>query len=192
VGGGFYCFNNNLTSLSGCPENVGGGFYCSNNNLTSLSGCPKTYENMFDCFLKKGFIFADNILTKMISKRKKGDVFVYKTCKIATTEFVYIAANNEGKFAHGNSVKEAVEELLFKTTERDVEEYKNMPLSTEKTPQEWAFIYRAITGACRLGVKSFMDSKSLKKKYTLEEILVETKERYQGKAFKQVTTGGKQ
>ena len=36
VTGYFYCINNQLTSLKGCPETVDGLFYCSNNQLTSL------------------------------------------------------------------------------------------------------------------------------------------------------------
>ncbi len=35
VGGGFYCSNNNLTSLEGGPREVGGGFYCGSNNFKS-------------------------------------------------------------------------------------------------------------------------------------------------------------
>ena len=31
VGGDFYCYDNELTSLSGCPHKVGGNFDCSNN-----------------------------------------------------------------------------------------------------------------------------------------------------------------
>src|SRR5690554_5879594 len=31
VGGGFYCYRNELTSLEGAPEKVGGNFYCDNN-----------------------------------------------------------------------------------------------------------------------------------------------------------------
>ena len=34
VGGGFFCNNNKLTSLEGCPINVGDFFYCSYNNLS--------------------------------------------------------------------------------------------------------------------------------------------------------------
>src|SRR5271157_5444802 len=35
----FYCSDNQLTSLVGCPSNVGGYFSCSRNQLTSLVGC---------------------------------------------------------------------------------------------------------------------------------------------------------
>jgi hypothetical protein len=40
VGGDFYCNNNKLTSLEGCPIYVGGSFHCSHNQLTSLKYCP--------------------------------------------------------------------------------------------------------------------------------------------------------
>ena len=40
VSGKFYCANNNLTSLEGCPTHVGGIFYCHCNELKSLEGCP--------------------------------------------------------------------------------------------------------------------------------------------------------
>ena len=33
VGGGFWCHNNNLVSLEGCPSSVGGGFWCSKNKV---------------------------------------------------------------------------------------------------------------------------------------------------------------
>jgi hypothetical protein len=49
VSGHFWCFNNNLTSLEGCPERVGGYFSCSSNNLTSLEGCPKWVGSDFYC-----------------------------------------------------------------------------------------------------------------------------------------------
>ena len=40
VTGRFFCNDNKLTSLEGCPEEVGGDFYCHSNNLCSLEGCP--------------------------------------------------------------------------------------------------------------------------------------------------------
>jgi hypothetical protein len=49
VGGGFYCDNNKLTSLEGCPKSVCGDFYCHSNRLTSLEGCPKSVGGGFYC-----------------------------------------------------------------------------------------------------------------------------------------------
>ena len=40
VSGYFYCSENLLTTLEGCPTSVGGGFDCSWNQLTTLEGCP--------------------------------------------------------------------------------------------------------------------------------------------------------
>ena len=42
---------------------------------------------------------------------------------------------------------------------RDVEQYRDMPPTTRKTPQEWAVVYRRVTGACRFGTEDFMARK---------------------------------
>ncbi len=49
VHGGFYCANNYLISLEGCPYEVGGDFNCHGNQLTSLDGCPSYICDGFDC-----------------------------------------------------------------------------------------------------------------------------------------------
>ena len=50
VSGDFFCYDNQLTSLEGAPNNVGGGFYCSNNQLISLEGAPNNVGDSFDCY----------------------------------------------------------------------------------------------------------------------------------------------
>jgi aspartate carbamoyltransferase regulatory subunit len=57
VGGYFDCYNNQLTSLVGCPESVGGYFRCNNNQLISLDGTPKSVDGDFYC--------ANNQLTSL-------------------------------------------------------------------------------------------------------------------------------
>jgi len=49
VDGNFFCTDNYLTTLVGCPKEVTGSFYCSDNELTSLKGCPITVGRDFDC-----------------------------------------------------------------------------------------------------------------------------------------------
>ena len=49
VGGNFYCHNNQLTSLEGCPQSVGGDFYCNDNQLTTLEGSPREVGRHFNC-----------------------------------------------------------------------------------------------------------------------------------------------
>ena len=186
VGGNFYCSYNNLTSLEGAPENIGGNFYCSGNKLTSLDGAPNKWQPMFDEFLSKGFIFADGILTRLKSKKKiSDDLTIYKTEKLGFKEnapIIYVAHDGEN-FAHAKTLEKAVLELKFKTSDRDTSQYDGLSLDTVKTPDEWAIIYRTITGACQEGVDMFMDSKHLKKKYSLREILEETKGAYGGSTF---------
>jgi hypothetical protein len=53
VNGYFYCYNNNLTSLEGSPQEVSGWFDCSNNKLTSLEGSPQEVGGYFDCSYNK-------------------------------------------------------------------------------------------------------------------------------------------
>ena len=53
VGGNFACSHNQLTSLLGCPREVGGYFDCGNNQLTSLEGCPNEVVGSFDCCLNQ-------------------------------------------------------------------------------------------------------------------------------------------
>ncbi len=49
VEGGFYCENNQLTTLEGAPQEVGGSFDCENSQLTSLEGAPQKVEGYFSC-----------------------------------------------------------------------------------------------------------------------------------------------
>ena len=49
VSGDFWCGDNNLTSLKGCPRWIGGGFSCSDNQLTSLEFSPDYVGGYFNC-----------------------------------------------------------------------------------------------------------------------------------------------
>jgi hypothetical protein len=49
VEGTFWCCDNKLKSLKGCPKEVGGAFNCSSNQLTSLEGAPQKVGGSFSC-----------------------------------------------------------------------------------------------------------------------------------------------
>ena len=69
VKGSFYCYNNQLTSLEGSPQEVGDSFYCSHNQLTSLEGAPQEVGGDFDC--------SNNKLTSLEgAPQKVGGYFV--------------------------------------------------------------------------------------------------------------------
>ena len=189
VGGDFYCSNNNLTSLKGAPSTVGGDFYCYyNNNLTSLKGAPLENQDMFLPFLNKGYVLADGILTEFISKKRVKETDVFKTRKIGTGDIVWVAKKCD-KYAHAKTLAKSLLELDFKTKDRDVEQYRDMPLDTLKTVNEWAYIYREVTGACQTGTEMFIESKERKSEYTLVELLKEIDGQYGCDDFKEVVGG---
>jgi hypothetical protein len=49
VGNRFYCSNNRLTTLDGCPKKVNGNFSCSDNMLTTLIGGPIEINGYYHC-----------------------------------------------------------------------------------------------------------------------------------------------
>ena len=49
VNGSFYCAEQNLITLEGCPKEVNGNFYCYGNQLTSLEYAPKIIRGEFNC-----------------------------------------------------------------------------------------------------------------------------------------------
>ena len=49
IGDDFHCQYNRLTSLEHCPSQVGGDFICSRNQLTSLEHCPSQVGGNFGC-----------------------------------------------------------------------------------------------------------------------------------------------
>jgi len=116
----------------------------------------------------------------------KGNV---KKLKKPNGGLLYLVCDVHGNSAHGKTIKQAREALLFKTMDRDVSAYKNMPLDTVKSPTEWAAVYSVITGACQAGCQYFIEQKGkLKKSYTLEEILKETEGAYGYARFKEVVS----
>ena len=123
--------------------------------------------------------YTDGIFSRVISTRSG-----VKKVKTDNDEIMYIVTDGTHS-AHGKTIKEARDDLAFKSASRDVSQFKGMKLTEKKTPDEWAFVYRVVTGACQSGTKSFMTSKGkLKAKYTLKEILEQTNGAYGAEQFK--------
>jgi hypothetical protein len=152
---------------------------------------PKLYPDGFG-----KFTVLDDIGCVVLSTKQAHGVTVLlcrhskiRDQKIVGNKFYVAQSGNHN--AHGKTIDEAVRELQFKTGDRDIEQYRNMPKSTKKSPDDWAFVYRMITGACQYGTRDFMARKGkLKKSYTLTEILAETKGAYGHETFAKVVTGG--
>jgi hypothetical protein len=128
----------------------------------------------------------------VLSEKKQGDVTVLmcRHSKVKNQKVIgdkFYVARKGGANAHGKTIAEVTQELLFKIGPRDVEQYRGMKKTVAKTPAEWALIYRTITGACQYGTQKFIEGRSgLKKKYTLAEILVLTKGQWGNEKFSEV------
>ena len=181
----------NLTS-------VGGDLYIGSNakldNLTSVGG------NLYiDSNAKLEAAFLKHLKWKSIDRnlfiieftKSKGDIIIYKGYNakgvkdnVIKKENCYVAES--GKFyAHGKSIKQAVEDLQFKLIS---EKLKNEPINKDTVID--IKYYRLVTGACEFGVKSFIESNGLKDSYKACELLpiLESKHAYGVEKFKSLLT----
>lgn len=103
VSGGFYCYDNSLTSLKGAPESVGEDFSCWSNLLASLEFAPKSVGESFDCSrnsltslegapksVEGNFSCSNNVLTSLKGAPKfvGESFFCYDNAKQFTEEEV--------------------------------------------------------------------------------------------------------
>jgi hypothetical protein len=181
VGGDLYIYAEaKLDAL----KSVGGDLYI---NAEAKLDAPKLYSKGFD-----NFKVYDGIACVVISTKTKNgiDVLSCRQAKIKQQKLIgekLFVAKKGSITAHAADLKTALEELTFKLGDRNVDQYKNMPKHTRKSPEDWAFIYRMVTGACQYGTKQFMEAKGkLKRTYTLAEILTETKGAYGHDKFQSV------
>ncbi len=180
------------TSITALPDglSVGGYLYLEGTSITALPdglSCEELYFN--GTIGDYVFSVIDGIFCIIICEKKKDDISLkkcrkseFKDGKVVGDTF-FVASNKEYN-AHGETIREAIEELRFKSSDRDLSEFKNLTLDTQKTPQEWSFVYRMVTGACRYGTSEFMRGRALKARYTLKEIIAETENAYAGSEFK--------
>jgi hypothetical protein len=146
-------------------------------------------------FLGEQITVIDEIGCVVLSAKIKDGISIRRCRKAAfkdgklSGEKFYVASKGEHN-AHAETIQAAILELEFKAGTRDISEYRNMPLTTKKSPQQWAFVYRMVTGSCQYGVQRFMEEKgTLKKSYTLKEIVEQTRGAYGSEMFKGVVTG---
>ena len=122
-----------------------------------------------DKWMKDGeeYIIIDGILSKVISH--KGGV--YKVLNHGEREESYIVTNGIA-YSHGKTIKDAKESLMFKISDRNVEDFKGMKLTDVVTLEQGVQMYRKITGSCESQTKSFVQNlKEPKESYTISEII---------------------
>ena len=181
------------TNISSLPDNltVGGYLDLSGTKINKNERCKiKKLQN--DFYIKhKNYIMSklswqngkyrkiDGIFCEVIKQNKN-----ILTVKIANTR-AYIFSKN-GIYAHGNTVKQAYFDWLFKTSDRDTSRYKNLKLNSKNSLEFWVIAYRTITGACSFGTNNYLENNKdkYKSEMTLEEVFKATKGQYGSSIFK--------
>lgn len=130
------------------------------------------------------YIKADGIFSKIIEQ--KGNVYHVQSDE--DKEITYLVTDGEGNWSHGNFLKEAKNDLIYKISARNKDDYNNLNLESELSFEEAIKCYRVITGACSFGTKNYIDNKlknSMKKdKYSIQEIIEITEGEFGNEKFK--------
>ena len=172
IGGSVDCRSTTL------PENafpkltsIGGSVDCRSTTLPDSLKSAKTNDpdcpaketastNLLKSFLRAGFLFADGILSKYISKRASGGTTIWKVTVCGKIESSYVI-EKDGICSHGKTLKEAKASFIFKITDHDTNKYESWGLDKKVGAAEAITSYRAITGACEFGVRDFCEKKGV-------------------------------
>ena len=190
VGG--YLFINSSAELDAPKlETVGGDLFINSsaeldapklknkNDVTAKTTCKAALDLSFK---KKGLIKIDGILSWLISKKKAAQLIVFKVKIVGKLNISFVVQRND-QFSHGNTVKEATESLRYKLSDRDTTRFKKWTLKTKVSVEDAIQAYRAITGACELGVKGFCESIKVPKNVSVLEVIKLTKGKYGNEEF---------
>ena len=201
VGGNLYLSNTNITAL---PDNltVGGWLDLSNTNITALPDNLTVGGNLYlrgtgitnptvkrlrhGEYVSGKYLYADGILTHIKKKKKIGE-YTFFVGKIPNMHVIF-----DGKhYAHCRTLREGIADLLFKSAiDRGADQYKGISLDDSFAVEEFKTMYRVITGACKAGTESFVNSlKDLKDKYTIREAIELTKGQYNAEKFQEFFEG---
>ena len=105
------------------------------------------------------FIYCDGRFSKVIRQRDN----VWELSDIGKNNTYYLVSDRNGKYAHGDTIKEAKEDLIYKKSNRNKDDYKGIDVNIKMPFGKCIEMYRVITGACSNGVKNFIQSNGIKK-----------------------------
>lgn len=191
-----------IQSLEEIPFNtiIGGNIYCASvtpefkienskvcgyisiDNPPKILWKPQNYKNAKLYTNDRGtFIYADGMFLEVVHRRN--DIF---NVRYVNNKYpFYLVTDGNGKWAHGNTLREAMEDLRFKNSARKQDDYKKMKLDDTLSKQDAVICYRVITGACRFGTNDFLENRLEVDKdcYSIREIMELTKGEYGHETF---------
>ena len=170
------------TQITSLPDNltVGGRLDLRNTQITDTSKVNRNAPDIYTWRNNK-YIKCDGVFSRVLSN--KGNV--WKVQSIGKDDTMYIVTDGNGRYAHGETIKAAKADLIYKISNRDKSKYENLTLDSTVTFEEAIEMYRVITGACAAGTKNFVENRLREKKakYTIAEIIELTKGEYQSDVF---------
>ena len=119
--------------------------------------------------------YSDDIFSRVISTRNG-----VKKVRTDDGKVLFVVSDENGNFAHGETIAEARKDLVFKV----VAKFEGK-LPESATGSEWIGLYRAVTGACGPGVKHFVETMGvdLAETFTVQDIVKMTKRSYGHEKF---------
>ena len=108
---------------------------------------------------------SDDIKTIKISEKKREEITIIKALDLYNTDEEIYIVKEKDLSAHGETLKEAMDDLIYKKTQN--EEIENIVAEIKKTGKVNRAQYRAITGACQYGTNKFCKEHNIQ---DLEEI----------------------
>ena len=110
------------------------------------------------------YIYCDRILTWYKSKKKLNQYTIY-----IGYHGNYVVQDGD-VFAHGYSIKQCINDIVYKESDRDKSKYKCLDQDEKLPLEEVIVMYRAITGACSGGVKRFLNNVDLPKELSINDV----------------------
>jgi len=132
--------------------------------------------------VKEPYIFADGILSRILSTKQVEEYTVYKTNRVGYSQIEYIATDGK-EYAHAKSIKMALLDLRFKLSDRDTDWLRDKKLDDVLSFEDAVLAYRCVTGACSGGVEGFLENRQTRDTYTIVEIIKETEGQYKSEVF---------
>jgi len=129
-------------------------------------------------FASVGFIFADDILAKVVSMRGR----VKRVVICGQVRMSYLITDGT-VWSHGATLAEARDSLMFKIGSRDTTEFKSWTLDRVVSKRDAIRAYRTITGACEGGVRNWLKQRKTPEKIAVRKIIELTKGAYGAEVF---------
>ncbi len=173
------------TGITSLPDGltVAGDLYLRGTGITNTDHVKRTVPPAL--FWQGGkYVKADGIFSRVVSHHGN----VYRIAKIGRKEEQYLVTDGNGKWAHGDTLAKAREDLKFKISNRDTSKYKGLPLDHEFSEDEAIECYRVVSGACAAGTKHFLlevlPEEKRQERYTIAQMIELTKGQYGAETFR--------